>query len=171
MWGGGGGRRGGTPHTLGIPGGGGGDNPTLFSSGCCCPTLSCHRQLNLFRKFLHISHRFKGSFEAFVLTIFGWSLYAGDLLCDFRNSDSTEAEEFRPVDHLIDLCWIYRCLDQPSLPASTLLKILSVFFSTAFQDLCPATRRKLVPPSVLWECVPPGEQLPRFPFVLRAHNL
>ena len=34
----------------------------FFSSGCCSPTLSCHRQLNLYTKFLHISHRENGSF-------------------------------------------------------------------------------------------------------------
>ena len=35
----------------------------VLSSGCCSPTLSCHRQLNLYRKFLHISLRENGSFE------------------------------------------------------------------------------------------------------------
>ena len=39
----------------------------FFSSGCCSPTLSCHRQLNLYPKFLHISHREKGSFEVLSL--------------------------------------------------------------------------------------------------------
>ena len=37
------------------------------SSGCCGPTLSCHRQLNLYPKFLHISHRENGSFEVLSL--------------------------------------------------------------------------------------------------------
>ena len=39
----------------------------FFSSGCCSPTLSCHRQLNLYPKFLHISHRENGSFEVLSL--------------------------------------------------------------------------------------------------------
>ena len=34
-----------------------------ISSECCSPTLSCHRQLNLYLKFLHISHRENGSIE------------------------------------------------------------------------------------------------------------
>ena len=38
-------------------------NTKLFSSGCCSPTLSCHRQLKLYTKFLHVSHRENGSFE------------------------------------------------------------------------------------------------------------
>ena len=38
-----------------------------FSSGCCSPTLSCHRQLNLYPKFLHISHRENGSFKVLSL--------------------------------------------------------------------------------------------------------
>ena len=33
----------------------------LFSSGCCSPILSCHRQLKLYTKFLHVSHRENGS--------------------------------------------------------------------------------------------------------------
>ena len=39
----------------------------VLSSGCCSPTLSCHRQLNLYPKFLHISHRENGSFEVLSL--------------------------------------------------------------------------------------------------------
>ena len=39
----------------------------FFSSGCCSPTLSCHRPLNLYPKFLHISHRENGSFEVLSL--------------------------------------------------------------------------------------------------------
>ena len=39
-----------------------------FSSGCCSPTLSCHRPLNLYPKFLHISHRENGSFDGVVFT-------------------------------------------------------------------------------------------------------
>ena len=39
----------------------------FFSSGCCSPTLSCHRQLNLYPKLLHISHRENGSFEVLSL--------------------------------------------------------------------------------------------------------
>ena len=35
----------------------------VLSSGCCSPTLSCQRQLNLYPKFLHISHRENGSLE------------------------------------------------------------------------------------------------------------
>ena len=35
----------------------------FFPSGCCSPTVSCHRPLNLYPKFLHISHRENGSFE------------------------------------------------------------------------------------------------------------
>ena len=35
----------------------------VLSSGCCSPTLSFHRQLNLYPKFLHISPRENGSFE------------------------------------------------------------------------------------------------------------
>ena len=35
----------------------------FFPSGCCSPTVSCHRPLNLYPKFLHISHRESGSFE------------------------------------------------------------------------------------------------------------
>ena len=38
-----------------------------FSSGCCSPTVSCHRQLNLYPKFLHISQRENGSFEVLSL--------------------------------------------------------------------------------------------------------
>ena len=34
----------------------------VLSSGCCSLTLSCHRQLNLYPKFFHISHRENGSF-------------------------------------------------------------------------------------------------------------
>ena len=41
----------------------------IFSSGCCSPTLSCHRQLNLFPEFLHISHLENGSFEVLSLQI------------------------------------------------------------------------------------------------------
>ena len=39
----------------------------FFPSGCCCPTVSCHRQLNLYPKFLHISRRENGSFEVLSL--------------------------------------------------------------------------------------------------------
>ena len=39
----------------------------IFSSGCCSPTVFCHRQLNLYPKFLHISHRENGSFEVLSL--------------------------------------------------------------------------------------------------------
>ena len=39
----------------------------VLSSGCCSPTLYCHRQLNLYPKFLHISHRENGSFEVLSL--------------------------------------------------------------------------------------------------------
>ena len=48
-------------HAYAIP------STKFFSSGCCSPTLSCHRQLNLYPKFLHISHRENGSFEVFSL--------------------------------------------------------------------------------------------------------
>ena len=48
-------------HAYAIP------SAKFFSSGCCSPTLSCHRQLNLYPKFLHISHRENGSFEVFSL--------------------------------------------------------------------------------------------------------
>ena len=41
---------------------------TFFSSGCCCPTLSCHRQLNLYPNFFHISHR-ENVFEVMSLQI------------------------------------------------------------------------------------------------------
>ena len=39
----------------------------FFSSWCCSPILSCHRQLKLYPKFLHISHRENGSFEVLSL--------------------------------------------------------------------------------------------------------
>ena len=39
----------------------------VLSSGSCGPTLSCHRQLNLYPKFLHISHRENGSFKVLSL--------------------------------------------------------------------------------------------------------
>ena len=48
-------------HAYAIP------STKFFSSGCCSPTLSCHRQLNLYTKFLHISHRENGSFEVLSL--------------------------------------------------------------------------------------------------------
>ena len=35
----------------------------FLSSGSCSQTLSCHRPLNLYPKFLHISHIENGSFE------------------------------------------------------------------------------------------------------------
>ena len=35
----------------------------VLSCGCCRSTVSCHRQLNLYPKFLHVSHRENGSFE------------------------------------------------------------------------------------------------------------
>ena len=41
----------------------------VLSSGCCSPTLSCHRQLNLYPKFLHISHRENGSSEVLSLHV------------------------------------------------------------------------------------------------------
>ena len=44
-------------HAYAIP------SVTFFSSGCCSPTLSCHRPLNLYPKFLHVSHRENGSFR------------------------------------------------------------------------------------------------------------
>ena len=44
-------------HAYAIP------STQFFSSGCCSPTSSCHRQLKLYSKFLHISHRENGSFE------------------------------------------------------------------------------------------------------------
>ena len=43
-----------------------------LSSGCFCPTLSCHRQLNLYPKFLHISHRENGSSECCLYTSVHW---------------------------------------------------------------------------------------------------
>ena len=48
-------------HAYGIP------STKFFSSGCCSPILSGHRQLNLYSKFLHISHGENGSFEVFVV--------------------------------------------------------------------------------------------------------
>ena len=39
----------------------------FFPSGCCCPTVSCHRPLNLYPKFLHIFRRENGSFEVLSL--------------------------------------------------------------------------------------------------------
>ena len=39
----------------------------FFSSGYSRLTLSCHRPLNLYLKFLHISHRENGSFEVLSL--------------------------------------------------------------------------------------------------------
>ena len=44
-------------HAYAIP------NTKFFSSGCCSPTLSCHRPLNLYPEFLHVSRRENGSFE------------------------------------------------------------------------------------------------------------
>ena len=44
-------------HAYAIP------STKFFSSGCCSLTLSCHRHLKLYPKFLHISHRENGSFE------------------------------------------------------------------------------------------------------------
>ena len=53
----------------------------FFSSGCCSPIVSCHRQLNLYPIFLHISHRENGSFEVciqgLVLDLFQQSLGHG----------------------------------------------------------------------------------------------
>ena len=43
----------------------------VLSSGYGSPTLSCHRQLNLYPKFLHISHRDNGFFEVLSLHNFG----------------------------------------------------------------------------------------------------
>ena len=40
-----------------------------FLLDVCSPTLSCHRQLNLYSTFLHISHRENGSFEVLSLHI------------------------------------------------------------------------------------------------------
>ena len=48
-------------HAYAIP------STKFFSSGCCSPTLSCHRQFNLYPKFLHISHRENGSSEVLSL--------------------------------------------------------------------------------------------------------
>ena len=42
-------------------------NTKVFSSGCCSPTLSCHRQLILYTKFLHCSHRENGSLQVLSL--------------------------------------------------------------------------------------------------------
>ena len=39
----------------------------FIPSGCRSPTVSCHRPLNLYAKFLHISHRENGSFEVLSL--------------------------------------------------------------------------------------------------------
>ena len=39
----------------------------FFPSGCCSPIVSCHCQLNLYHKFLHILHRENGSFEVLSL--------------------------------------------------------------------------------------------------------
>ena len=39
----------------------------FFPSGCFSLIVSCHRQLNLYPKLLHISHREKGSFEVLSL--------------------------------------------------------------------------------------------------------
>ena len=39
----------------------------FFSSGCCSPIVSCHRQLKLYPKFLHIAHRENASFEVLSL--------------------------------------------------------------------------------------------------------
>ena len=41
----------------------------FFSSGCCGPTLSCHRPLNLYPQFLHISHLENGSCEVLSLQL------------------------------------------------------------------------------------------------------
>ena len=47
---------------------------SYFSSGCCSPTLTCHRQLKLYTKFLHVSHHENGSFEVLSLQhIVGYS--------------------------------------------------------------------------------------------------
>ena len=48
-------------HAYAIP------STKFFLLGSCSPTLSCHRQLNLYPKFLHISHRENGSFEVLSL--------------------------------------------------------------------------------------------------------
>ena len=48
-------------HTHAIP------SAEFFPSGCCSPIVSCHRPLNLYTKFLHISHRENGSFEVLSL--------------------------------------------------------------------------------------------------------
>ena len=39
----------------------------FFPCGCCSPTLPCHRPLNLYPKFLHISHPENGSFDVLSL--------------------------------------------------------------------------------------------------------
>ena len=39
----------------------------FFPSGCCSPTVSCHRPLNVYPKFLHFSHRENGSFKVLSL--------------------------------------------------------------------------------------------------------
>ena len=44
-------------HACAIP------SANFFPFGCCSPTVSCHRQLSLYSKFLHISHRENGFFE------------------------------------------------------------------------------------------------------------
>ena len=38
-------------------------NAKFCPSGCCSPIVSCHRPLNLYPKFLHLSHRENGWFE------------------------------------------------------------------------------------------------------------
>ena len=45
----------------------------IFPSACCSPIVSCHRQLILYPKFLHISHRENASFEVLSLHE-AWSL-------------------------------------------------------------------------------------------------
>ena len=44
-------------------------NAKFFPSGCCSPIVPCHRSLNLYTKFLHISHLENGSFWGVVFTL------------------------------------------------------------------------------------------------------
>ena len=61
-------------HAYAIP------STKLFSSGCCSPTSSCHRQLKLYPKFLHVSHRENGSLEVL-------SLHFRKFLCNLGHHD------------------------------------------------------------------------------------
>ena len=80
-------------HAYAIP------NTKFFSSGCCTPTLSSHRQLNLYPKFLHISHRENGSFEVLSLHD-NWVLGFGfwlDSLVIFSASSEFRIKIERPI--------------------------------------------------------------------------